>query len=552
MRANSEVMLQMSDVELTTSRFVGPAQNSGCVIQNTCDPEDPIPCTQPQHTASEVACESRGKTLQNEELKKSDANVKQLEETTVSLRATQDSLRRTLALEEKRTQGLLEDNAHLEDSLAALQSQFQTSECAVSDIGGTRHRARVGLDAERQIPEHAGREVACLQRERTNVSCAVQKKEKALAMLFKETDDPRAKMEGANGQHVHLIHAKDTPEANSAVCREERRACHSELATPEKKLEKRQVDLDPLRWQLKEAREELKGACLQAEEQKEMAAIFKHKYTAAMEKVHRVQGQVKHLAEELQYSQRQLSESQQATRVVAGELSELKRRHQDKVDQWESSQEALHQLTDELQICQNLLIESQQTVAHLRRLVRSLQGQVDALKRQRVVLECDLRLYRQSHSHANEDYLSLQGNERKLQGRCSEQAERLVECEKVILQMKSELERQNQEQGSPKQNLVTSCRAHLSRRGQWEQEVTRLKQELAHLERELADSPKKLKGPHRANPSLSTEVRQLSQELEALRRKHRTTVEVLAARSKEAKRMAACPTEEAQEQDDRR
>ncbi|XP_051910865.1 plectin-like [Hippocampus zosterae] len=372
-------------------------------------------------------------------------------------------------------------------------------------------------------------------------------------MLFKETEenDPRAKMEGANGRHVGLIDAKDAPEANCAVRREERRACHSELATPEKELEKRQVDPDPLRGQLKEAREELKGACLQAEEQKETAAIFKHKYAAAMEKVRRVQGQVKHLAEELQYSQRQLSESQQATRVVAGELSELKRRHRDKVGQWESSQEALRQLTDELQMAENRLAASQRTAAHLRRLVRSLQGQVNALERQRGMSECDLRLYRQSHSHANEDYLSLQGNEQKLQGRCSEQAERLVECEKVILQMKSELERQNQEQGGPKQGLATCCRAHLSRRGQWEQEVTRLKEEIAHLERELADSPKKLKGPHRAKSSLSTEVGKLSQELEVLRRKHRTTAEVSAARSKEAKRMAACPTEEAQEQDDR-
>ncbi|XP_049605887.1 myosin-11-like [Syngnathus scovelli] len=468
-------------------------------------------------------------------LKQSDANVKQLEEATLSLRASQDWLRRTLALKEQHTQQLLEDEALLENSLDALQNQ--TSECTVSDIGTALDRARVRLDAGRQMRQQQiqiSNEVACLQQEHTHVSCTTQKK----------------------------------------------------FATSQKELAKHQVeDLDLLRRQLKEAREELKGACLQAEEQKEMAVIFKHKYTAAMEKVHKVQGQVKHLLEELQYSQQQLRESQQATHLMDEELSELKRRHHDKVGQWESSQEGLKQLTDELHVSQNLLTESQQTVHHLRSLVCNLQGQVDTLKEQKVVLECDLRLYQQTHAHVNKDYLSMQSNEQKLQKRCSEQVERLVECEKVILQMKSELERQNQEQASLKQSLVTSCRAHLNRRGYLEQEVAQLKEEVTHLQLELADKQKgcmnllrqseealqearqeaarscrevgvqtqevrrleeNLKNAHREKKSLSTQVGRLSQELEELRCKHQTTVEALTARSEEAKRMVACLNEEEQ------
>ncbi|KAM9775304.1 uncharacterized protein ACBT44_002489 isoform 3-T4 [Syngnathus typhle] len=479
-------------------------------------------------------CQEKEETLLWK-LKESDANVKQLEEATLSLRASQDWLRRTLALKEQHTQQLLEDNAHLEASLDALQSQ--TSECTVSDIGTALDRARVRLDAGRQI--QISNEVACLQQEHTHVSCTTEKK----------------------------------------------------FATSQKELAKQQVeDLDLLRRQLKEAREELKGACLQAEEQKEMAGIFKHKYTAAMEKVHKVQGQVKHLLEELQYSQQQLRESQQATHLMDEELSELKRRHHDKVGQWESSQKGLKQLTDELHVSRNLLTESRQTVHHLRSHVCNLQGQVDTLKEQKVVLECDLRLYQQSHSHVNKDYLSMQSNQQKLQKRCSEQVERLVECEKVILQMKSELERQKQEQASLKQSLVTSCRAHLKRRGYLEQEVARLKEEVAHVQLELADRQKvcmnllsqseealqearqeaarscrevgvqtqevrrlenairkeeeNLKNARREKQSLSTQVRQLSQELEELHCKHQTTVEALTARSEEAKRMVACLNEE--------
>lgn len=64
--------------------------------------------------------------------------------------------------------------------------------------------------------------------------------------------------------------------------------------------------MELLQQQLKGAKEELKDASLQAQGQKESVAIFKQKYTAAIEKVQRVQGQVELLEEELQYSQQQV------------------------------------------------------------------------------------------------------------------------------------------------------------------------------------------------------------------------------------------------------
>lgn len=51
--------------------------------------------------------------------------------------------------------------------------------------------------------------------------------------------------------------------------------------------------------QLKGAKEELDDAILQAREHKDTVVIFKEKYTAAMQKVHAVQGQVGQLQEEL-------------------------------------------------------------------------------------------------------------------------------------------------------------------------------------------------------------------------------------------------------------
>lgn len=60
----------------------------------------------------------------------------------------------------------------------------------------------------------------------------------------------------------------------------------------------------------------------------------------------------------------------------------MMRRYQEKVGQWENSQEALDQLTDELQANQNLLQESRQGADHLKGQLGTLREQVDTLKQQ--------------------------------------------------------------------------------------------------------------------------------------------------------------------------
>lgn len=75
--------------------------------------------------------------------------------------------------------------------------------------------------------------------------------------------------------------------------------------------------MELLHQQFEGAKGELKDASLQAQEQKETVVIFKQKYTAAIKKVHRVQGQVEHLQEELQYSQQQVDHSLQYFTIIA-------------------------------------------------------------------------------------------------------------------------------------------------------------------------------------------------------------------------------------------
>ncbi|XP_068438028.1 trichohyalin-like isoform X2 [Clinocottus analis] len=642
------------------------------------------------------------------EMKERDEHVRHLDQDVVGLRATQDSLKETLAMKEKHQQQLVQDNAQLKESQASLKSNFQTSECLLNDISKTLDRTKTSLDTERQQRQqiqdqlhHANKELEHLQQELIHVRHATEKqiqkrevkmcalvkehteskmqlsecqkellqREKALEEVSEERDELRAKMEDRSRASVHANRTKDRLEADLSLSHEKVHTLHlevrsrdqlilqlrAEMKTAEQKHQRKQeqvaalkgevrhlkhkvrghqdetcrlnqkvsdierlmeqkekeqqqlhdqlrigqqqvetcegklkmqgVEMELLHQQLKGAKEVIKDADLQAQEQKETVAIFRQKYTAAIEKVHRVQGRVELLEEELQYLQQQLRDSQLATHSVKEELAEMEQRWLEKVGQWENAQEALDQLTDELQANQNLLRESQQKAEQLKGLVGSLQEQADTIKQQKLMLECDLHLYQQTHSHSDEEYLSLLGHREPLQKRCSEQVERLAECEKAILQMKSELERQAQQKAGLKQSLV----ANMCNRKQLEQEVIHLKKEVTHLNLELADTQKvhvallrqseeelkearreaarrssevdaqraevqrlqegllkgeeKMRSAIREKQSLSSRVRRLSQELEELRCNLQVTVEELAARAEEARRMEGCLNE---------
>lgn len=78
----------------------------------------------------------------------------------------------------------------------------------------------------------------------------------------------------------------------------------------------------------------------------------------------------------------QLREAHLATRSTKDELAEMMRRYQEKAGQWENSQEALDQLTDELQAYQKLLEDGRQRADHLKGQLGTLREQVDTLKQQ--------------------------------------------------------------------------------------------------------------------------------------------------------------------------
>ncbi|XP_019218988.1 myosin-9 isoform X5 [Oreochromis niloticus] len=453
------------------------------------------------------------------------------------------------------------------------ESKGQHSECQ-KEVR-SRDELILQLRAEMKTAEqkHRGtqKQVTALEKEVRHLNCTIRAHKEEACQLSEKVSD--------------IEHLKEQKAKEQQQLQERLRIKEQQADAVEKKLKKEKEEVELLNQQLKESKDELKEANLHNQEQKETAAIFKQKYAAAIEKALRVQEHVERLEEELRYSQEQLRESQLAASSLKEELAELECRYQEKVGQWESSQEALDQLTDELQASHNLLRESEQKVEHFKNLMRSLQEQMDTLNQQKLAVECDLQLYRRSHSHSDEDYLNLGRLRQQLQKRCAAQVEHLAVCENTILQMKSELERQVQEKVGLKQSLAASQQTHRSNQKQLEQEVIRTKQEVASLELELANTQKvqvallrqsdearqesarksrevdverrkaqmlqealhkeqeKLQSAIRENETLSTVIGKLRKELEELRSSHRVTVEELAARAEEVRRMEGCLNE---------
>ncbi|XP_005471781.1 myosin-9 isoform X2 [Oreochromis niloticus] len=487
------------------------------------------------------------------------------------LREERDELRVLMEDRSRECAHLDRSKAKLEADLALSHEKLHTSHLEVRSRDELILQLRAEMKTAEQKHRGTQKQVTALEKEVRHLNCTIRAHKEEACQLSEKVSD--------------IEHLKEQKAKEQQQLQERLRIKEQQADAVEKKLKKEKEEVELLNQQLKESKDELKEANLHNQEQKETAAIFKQKYAAAIEKALRVQEHVERLEEELRYSQEQLRESQLAASSLKEELAELECRYQEKVGQWESSQEALDQLTDELQASHNLLRESEQKVEHFKNLMRSLQEQMDTLNQQKLAVECDLQLYRRSHSHSDEDYLNLGRLRQQLQKRCAAQVEHLAVCENTILQMKSELERQVQEKVGLKQSLAASQQTHRSNQKQLEQEVIRTKQEVASLELELANTQKvqvallrqsdearqesarksrevdverrkaqmlqealhkeqeKLQSAIRENETLSTVIGKLRKELEELRSSHRVTVEELAARAEEVRRMEGCLNE---------
>ncbi|XP_041824608.1 median body protein-like isoform X2 [Melanotaenia boesemani] len=383
----------------------------------------------------------------------------------------------------------------LEAELALCREKLHTSHLEVRSRDQFIIQLRSEMKTDEQKHQETQKQVTALEEEVRNLNCKVNAHEEKAHQLSEKVKCLRNQKDKEQQQlHDRLFVSQEQVEASG------------------EKVKKQKTEMDLLCQQLKRANDEVKEASLKNKEQKETIAIFKQKYTTAIDKLHKVQRQVELLEEELRYSQEKLKESQLATQLVKEDLAELEPQYQFKVSQWESSQEVLDQLMDDLQANQNELRESQQKVDLFKSLAGSLQEQIDKLKQQKLMVEGDLCVYKQSHSHSDEDYLCLSRLKEQLQ--------------KVNMMLLKQAEEHLKE---AKQESVRRSKEVNIQRG----EVQRLQEEL-QLDKD------KMRSAIRENQSLRTHSRQLRKELDQLYSKHQVAVEELAAHAGEARRMEGC------------
>ncbi|KAK5898379.1 hypothetical protein CgunFtcFv8_015800 [Champsocephalus gunnari] len=277
-----------------------------------------------------------------EELNTARLKMKEREEDVVGLRATQDSLKGTMALKEKHTQQLLHDNTQLKESLSSLQSKLQTT-------SETLDQTRKSLDTEQQqIQEqlhHANKARNHLQQELTHArhtaekkiqkremkTCALAKqlsecqeelrqKDKALEELCEEREELRAKMEDRSRECVHLHQTKERLEADLALSHEKIHTSHLEVRSRDQFILQLRAEMKTA--EQKHQREQEPVAVLEGE-----VRHLKHKVRGhheekfqLIEKVRDIERLVDQKEKEQQQLHEQLHDGQQQVETFKGKL----------------------------------------------------------------------------------------------------------------------------------------------------------------------------------------------------------------------------------------
>ncbi|XP_023678207.2 uncharacterized protein [Paramormyrops kingsleyae] len=239
------------------------------------------------------------------------------------------------------------------------------------------------------------------------------------------------------------------------------------------------------------------------------SATFRQKYQAAVEKVQLLEGQLAGLEEEVRYSKVQACQAQEKVSGLTAEILSLECRYSEKCGHAENSAEAIDQLAEELQSTQEALKVSRDRISECEQLIGRLGRRVhmrqeELLEREKASLDLhsDLASYRLSHSHSNEEYGALQQqcdllrkDLESLQRQYREQGERAVGLERDIQALKAdtmnrgaELQRREDENRNLEHTLQSLHLDAASAHQDHKVALARLEQEVAQLERDLADS----------------------------------------------------------------
>ncbi|KAM4606578.1 uncharacterized protein ACJ7VT_016754 [Polymixia lowei] len=329
------------------------------------------------------------------QVKEREEHVRHLEQDAVSVRATQDSLKRTLAMKEKHTQQLLQANAQLQDGLAALQSKLQTSDCMVRDISQTLDQVKSSLNQEieqrKQIQDqlhHANQEVERLQVELTQVRRAAEKKiqrrelkmcalekdltqskkrysdchkellsrQTILERLHGERDELRAKMEERSRECVSLNQTRERLETDLALSQEKQHTVHLEVRSRDQLILQLRAEMKAAEQKRQGTQEEL--SALEAEVRRLNKKVRGHQEEMCQlrEKVREGEGlrdqkdkEGQQLHNQLCTSQQQVKSQAESIERLTSDLEAVKQAHRVDAERWSQ---------------RNFLLRSQSEQAH--------------------------------------------------------------------------------------------------------------------------------------------------------------------------------------------
>ncbi|XP_028826085.1 early endosome antigen 1-like isoform X2 [Denticeps clupeoides] len=424
-------------------------------------------------------------------------------------------LKAALRATQEKHQGALEELTALEAEISRLNESLRRLQTQLHEAETSRRHGDLQLQREQQDKQQLQSQLNSIQLKMGTQSDSLQLLQRDLAAAKqKHSADTAHRSHEASLLQTQLHQTRARLRQAAAQARE-RRAGVRELRSKTRLTEARhqeallKVEEDKeliqrqhafLKQKLEAAQSSMENLMTVVQKQESTTAIFKHKYTAAMEKVQQLQACIDGLKEDAQYSNKQLIEAQELLEAARAEIASWESRYEEKCKQMVCLEEVVDQLTEELQAALAGLQSSRGRVSECEHMMEKLVEKLDG--HQEKMLDCEKRFlqlqshfasYQSRHSHSNEDHKALQRQCDLYQKEVAMLRQQCGETEDILAQLCAEAEDLRADlhmETQEKQNLDRTLRSlHLeaasTQQGhgacmvQLEQELSRLRDELS-------------------------------------------------------------------------
>ncbi|XP_077349037.1 uncharacterized protein LOC143997335 isoform X1 [Lithobates pipiens] len=265
-------------------------------------------------------------------------------------------------------------------------------------------------------------------------------------------------------------------------------------------------EMDHLQQQVRVLEENITESCSQAKTLESALEVCKKKYRTCIDTIKSLEKHTGCLQERLKESTGEIANKKETIQSLEAEVSILQRQNKEKCDQVETFEHLIDQLTAELNSSKDDVKLNKEQYQQYEQLAGMMKEKVDHLQKQIMENESDIRKicselkeYRTTHSHSNEEYsaqvLQLQKQQHEitfLSGQLNEKNTKIEEFQGIIEHQKTEalkvldqqknyalgIEELEKTLRSLQMEILTSQQKH-------KLDVVGLEQQVAHLQAEL-------------------------------------------------------------------